>query len=176
MALSKECVEQWREKFTKKLKRTTSRNALDRLLLSVDRVDFDNLEGAGWTKVKFENGRGLVAFKNGQTEFEVTPLQKNLLSDKNVIEEFKDKWIPKSKLEEETEKWKDYNSKSMIYEGGEAIVFKEYIENVKVAVRVQAFDSALYTPECSDDQLFYDVHLPSGKMREKIIINTLLRF
>ena len=169
MALSKECVEQWREKFTKKLKRTTSRNALDRLLLSVDRVDFDNLEGAGWTKVKFENGRGLVVFKNGQTEFEVTPLQKNLLSDKNVIEEFKDKWIPKSKLEEETGEWEDYDSESIIYEGGEAIVFKESIENVKVAVRVQAFDSALYTPECSDDQLFYDVHLPSGKMRKKII-------
>ena len=176
MALSKECVEQWREKFTKKLKRTTSRNALDRLLLSVDRVDFDNLEGAGWTKVKFENGRGLVDFKNGQTEFEVTPLQKNLLSDKNVIEEFKDKWIPKSKLEEETERWIPKSKQeeetekweqSIIYEGGEAIVFKESIENVKVAVRVQAFDSALYTPECSDDQLFYDVHLPSGKMREK---------
>jgi len=167
MALSKECVEQWREKFTKKLKRTTSRNALDRLLLSVDRVDFDNLEGAGWTKVKFENGRGLVVFKNGQTIFEVTPLQKILLSDKKVIEEFKDKWIPKSKQEEETGKWEDYNSQSIIYEGGEAIVFKESIENVKIAVRVQAFDSALYTPECSDDQLFYDVHLPSGKTRKK---------
>ena len=165
MALTKECIKKWQENFTKKLERTTSRKALDRLILSVDRVDFDNVEGAAWTKVKFINGRGHVAYKDGQTEFEVTPFQKKLLLDKNVIEKYRDTWIPKSKLEEENGEWKD--SESTVYVGGEAIVFKESIGNVEVAVRVQAFDSALYTPECSDDQLIYETHLSTGKIKKK---------
>ena len=173
MALTKQQVEKWRESFTKKLKRTTSRNDMDRLLLSVDRTFFDDDKGAGWTKVKFENGRGRVKYKNGETGFKITPFQEKLLSKENVQKEIEglkdDFWIPKSKLDEETGVWiTEDDSKSTVHVGGEAVVYKEIIGKKEYAVRVHAFDTAIFTLKCSDNDLVYDIHLSTGKMKKKI--------
>jgi hypothetical protein len=170
MALTKKQVEKWQESFTKKLERETSRNDMDRLLLSVDRAYFDDDKGAGWTKVKFENGRGRVKYKNGETGFKITPFQEKLLSKENVKKELKDdNWIPKSKLDEETGVWitKGNDSKSIFHAGGEAVVYKEIIGAKEYVVRVHAFDTAIFTPKCSNDDLVYDIHLPTGKMKKK---------
>ena len=51
--LSRENVEKWLTEFTKKLKRTTTRTELDRLILSIDRKKFDNADLAGWTEAYF---------------------------------------------------------------------------------------------------------------------------
>jgi hypothetical protein len=167
MAPTKQDVEQWLESFTEKLERETSRNHMDRLLLSVDRAYFKNDEGAGWTRVKFEKETGHVEFNTGQTEFGITPFQKKLLSE---MKGFKDNdWIQKSKLKEETGTWKhtDVNSKSTIHIGGEAIITRETIGNVDYAVRVQAFDTAIFTSKYGNGDLVYEKRFPTGKMRNK---------
>ena len=169
MAPTKQDVEQWLESFTKKLERQTSRNDKDRLLLSVDRAYFKNDEGAGWTRVKFEKETGHVEFNTGQTEFGITPFQKKLISE---IKGFKDnEWIQKSELKEETGTWKhtDDKSKSTIHIGGEAILTRETIGNGDFAVRVQAFDTAIFTSQCGNDDLVYEIRFPTGKMRNKSI-------
>lgn len=166
---TEEHVKQWLERFTEKLKRETSRNHMDRLLLSVDRAYFENDEGAGWTRVKFQIEKGHVEFKNGQTEFIITPFQKKLLSE---MRGFKyNTWIQKSKLKEETGTWKhtDVNSKSTIHIGGEAILTRETIGNEDFAVRVQAFDTAIFTSKYGNGDFVYEIRFPTGKMMNKSI-------
>ena len=59
--LTREAVEKWLENFKKKLKRTTSRDDLDRLILSVERSEFKD-DGCGqWIEVIFEDEKGRVS-------------------------------------------------------------------------------------------------------------------
>ena len=76
--LSREAVEKWLKGFKMKLKRTTNRDALDRLILSVER----NIT-ANWKEVIFQNGKVKVsagwweAEERALTSFQKTILAKN---------------------------------------------------------------------------------------------------
>ena len=77
--LSRYAVEKWLEDFKKKLKRTTSRDDLDRLILSVERYEVEKSSLAGWEEVLFENGKGKVDTEYNSEEWFITSFQKMIL-------------------------------------------------------------------------------------------------
>ena len=58
--LSRENLEKWGENFVKNVKRTTTRTELDRLILAVERREFENRWLAKWTEVVFDDAKGKV--------------------------------------------------------------------------------------------------------------------
>ena len=61
--LTRENLQKWRKEFVKKIGRTTTRTDLDRLILAVERREFENEHLAGWTNVTFENEKGKVIWE-----------------------------------------------------------------------------------------------------------------
>ena len=66
--LTKENLDKWLEEFLKKIKRTTSRTQLDRLILAVERRQFQDDWMSQWTEVTFEDGKRRAARKDGDSE------------------------------------------------------------------------------------------------------------
>jgi hypothetical protein len=68
--------------------------------------------------------------------------------------------IKRSELKEENGDWNLDSSLKEISRGGEALVLEETISGLKVAVRVQCFDSALFTGDMKD--YYFNSHLSKG--------------
>ena len=156
--LTREAVKEWLEGFKKKLKRTTSRDDLDRLILSVERHEFEKYWNANWEEIVFENGEGKFCVNGEEEKWAITAFQKTIL-EKNPS--FKSRKIARSELKEETGEWILDQSFKSISEGGEAIVLEEKFGELEVAVRVQAFDSGIFTKK--DEGLKFEIHLSRGK-------------
>ena len=99
--LTKDAVEKWLEDFKKKLKRKTCRDDLDRLILSVERSDFEKKYIADWEEVIFENGKGKVSGGQWKKEEEwaITSFQKMIIGKNPHLE----RKIQRSELKEEIE-------------------------------------------------------------------------
>merc|ERR1712176_809643 len=153
--LSRANLEQWRKDFVEKLKRTTTRTDQDRLILAIDRREFEDWTMAEWTEVIFGNEKGKVSYTDKYGDFEseefnLSDFERKILA-KN--ENLRNQKIEKSSLKAEDGNW---NLKG-ISSGGEAIVFKEKIDGLELAVRVACFDSALFTGDTEDYS--YEWHL-----------------
>jgi hypothetical protein len=156
--LTRENLEEWRKEFVKKLKRTTTRRDLDRLILAVDRREFENEYMAEWTEVIFENRKGKVKYEGGDyEEFEIFELERKIL-DQN--QNLRNQELKKSALKEENGEWNLDCSLKEIASGGEAVVLEETIAGLNVAVRVACFDSALFTEDMNDCS--FQWHLSKG--------------
>ena len=163
--LSRECINKWLDNFKKKLRRTTTRDDLDRLILSLDRFEFSEKVCGGWKDVNFklsglftiillnDKGEKCGNFNHCSTSFQKTILEKN--------PQLKRK-IDRSELREEGGKWilEQFLEEKIISVGGEAIVLKEKFGELEVAVRVQVFDSALFTD--NNEEFEFDIHLSKG--------------
>ena len=100
--LSFEIVEKWLVNFTQRLNRTTSRGDLDRLILSVERTDFQSDFNGTWKSFICQNGEGKVASVHKLVDgnkWNLTNFQKIIL-EKNP--EFEGMNISRSQLREET--------------------------------------------------------------------------
>ena len=163
--LTGKAVKKWVKEFKTKLKRTTSRNDLDRLILSVERRDFEERNLGQWEEVTFTNEKGKVCDDVFSEEWAINSLQKAIL-DKNT--ELEGRTIRRSELQEETGEWILDKSlqKKVISAGGEAIVLEEKFGELDVAVRVQCFDSAMFVEEYKDEFEF-EIHLSEGNLFSK---------
>jgi hypothetical protein len=155
--LTRENLEEWRKEFVKKIGRTTTRTDLDRLLLAVERRDFEDQWMGNWTEIIFENGKGKVTGEYDSEEFEISEFERRIL-DRN--ENLKNTEIIKSALIEENGEWTLDCLLKEISRGGEAVVLEETISGQKVAVRVACFDSVLFTENMDD--LSFEWHLAKG--------------
>ena len=174
--LTEEILEKWRKEFVKKLKRTTSRTDVDRLLMAVERREFDGelfKIDARWTDVIFENGKGKASWKNrvialwNINEFERKILERN--------PHLKNRKIENSSLRVEHSEWNLDSSLIEISRGGEALVLEEIICGLKLVARVQCFDSALFTGDMENYKFKW--HLSSGKFSmPTLYILFILRF
>jgi hypothetical protein len=158
--LTREKMEEWREEFVKKVKRSTTRTDLDRLILAVDRREFENENWAGWTEVIFQTGKGKVTDEYGRSgEFEISEFERKIL-DQN--QNLKNREIKKSALKEDEGEWNLDCSLKKIASGGEAVVLEETIAGLKVAVRIQCFDSAVFTGDM--ENFSFEWHLSKGDL------------
>jgi hypothetical protein len=181
--LTEKTINNWLIKFIPKVKRTTTRNAKDRLLLSVERMEPCNVHfQKSWSKTRFKNGRGkafyplqelvknLVTFdgtrlyedKYVPAEWKISRFQQKLLVDNPDLYDVD---IERSDLQAENGQWccvGDLSDK-IISTGGEAVVFKESVEEFEIAARVQVFDPTVFTENGSLESYKYIVHLSKGK-------------
>ena len=77
------------------------------------------------------------------------------------------KWIKKLELKAEEGEWEDVDG--FISAGGEAIVVKQDLEGLEVAVRVQVFDPKLFTEEKAFENFEFVIHLAKGLRVEKTL-------
>ena len=140
------------------MERTTTRTDSDRLILAVDRRKFEKDLMGGWTEVTFEDGKGEVTREDGYSEeFEISEFERKIL-DKNQNPKITK--LEKSALTQENGEWTLDCSLKEISQGGEAVVLKETIEKLEVAVRVACFDSALFVGNMDDCS--FEWHLSKG--------------
>ena len=142
---------------------------MDRLILAVERREFKNRKMAEWTKVIFEEREGKVTkktkWKNGgktveSEEFKVSEFERKILER---YQSLKARKIKKTDLKEEKGKWQLDTTIKEISSGGEAVVLEELIAGLKLAVRVQCFDSALFTGDMENYE--YEWNLSNGDFK-----------
>merc|ERR1712176_370603 len=141
--LSRANLEIWRKDFVKKLKRTTTRTDQDRLILAIDRREFEDWTMAEWTEVIFGNEKGKVSYTDKYGDFEseefnLSDFERKILA-KN--ENLRNQKIEKSSLKAEDGDWN----------------LKGISSCLEYAVRVTCFDSALFTGDTMDYS--YEWHL-----------------
>ena len=139
--LSRENLEKWGENFVKNVKRTTTRTELDRLILAVERRQFNYDHMARWTEVVFDAGKGKVQTRSyGSEDWNISTFEKKILdANPGLLRR-----IERTELKEENGEWQ-LGSMKIISSGGEAVVLEETIGGLEVAVRVQCFDPLLFT-------------------------------
>ena len=100
------------------MKRTTSRDDLDRLILSVERMELFIFSG-GWDKVIFENGEGKIFQKYNLSESEKSPInffQKTILDKKRGKSKLQ---VPTSAWGRAKNRWKNFPGVKTRGAGGE---------------------------------------------------------
>ena len=162
--LKKEILSKWVVDFTKKIKRTTTRTAKDRLILAVERRHFESDAMARWNKVIFDKDKAkIVVDKNNHEEFEISRFERKLLDSNKDLYKTP---IMRSELRQETGQWWIAVDNSItIKSGGEALIFEENIKGLKVAVRIQCFDSFVFAE--NHDEYSYEWFLSKGKLIKK---------
>ena len=182
--LTRDSIETWLEPFLKTLKRETSRDDLDRLILSIERMDFDDEDDAGWKHVIFEEKKeeffGVIYRLKKERDdkekltagykFKASLLQTELLRSyqKSLPQKTSELRIERSMLKEEKKgRWYvqcdgyKESERKFISAGGEAFVQKATINNLDVAVRVQIFDPLLFSDKCG--RINFKIHLSKGQ-------------
>ena len=163
-------IEEWLEGFLAKLKRTSTRTEKCRLILAVERMQFEDDNYASWWKhvrfgeenVEILNTRKLAAKKNLQ-KIKITEFQKQILKSNAAL---KNQLIGHSEIKEEKGEWKipaELKTK-IISEGGEALVFSEKFGICETAVRIQIFDPFLFTDDFGLDLLTWKINFEKGKI------------
>ena len=128
--------------------------------MAVERREFKYEPMAEWTEVIFEDGKGKITDRNGSEEFEISKFELKILDQAKNLKSGK---ILRSDLKEENGKWQLDTTMKEISSGGEAVVFEEIIAGLKIAVRVQCFDSALFTGDMEEYE--YQWHLSNGDFK-----------
>ena len=166
-------VKSWLKGFLSKLKRTSTRTERCRLILSVERMKFDDDHIAATWKDAVLNNRKVVLYdRNGKSleTSDMTYFQKEIIK-KNP--ELINQKLSRYDIKEEYGKWElaqDMESK-MISSGGEAIILEEQFGDLKVAVRVHVFDPFLFTDADTLQQA--KIHFAKG-MTRKILLSCVL--
>ena len=166
-------IENWLKGFLSKLKRTSTRTERCRLILSVERMKFDDDHiAATWKDAVFNNRKVVLYDINGKSleTSDMTYFQKEIIK-KNP--ELINQKLSRYDIKEEYGKWdlaQDMESK-MISSGGEAIILEEQFGDLKVAVRVHVFDPYLFTDADTLQQA--KIHFAKG-MTRKILLSCVL--
>ncbi|CBY31500.1 unnamed protein product [Oikopleura dioica] len=156
----KKKIEKWLKGFLAKLKRTSTRTEKCRLILAVERMQFENDNYAPlWQYIRFgeENGDIFGKFKQSLQKIKITNFQKQLLKSNAAL---KNKLIGHSEIKEERGEWQipaELKIK-VISEGGEALVFSENFGICEFAVRLQIFDPFLFTNDFGLDLLTWKIN------------------
>ena len=181
---SEEEMDKWLTGFLDKLNRTSSRKAECRLILSVERMLFDDHKYAvHWQYVRFGENEAEILDKKRKplgekikiTEFQRMILESNEMKSSNPE-------LCRSELEVETGEWiipdelKDPELVDMecypngVFEGGEALVFTQKFEKITTAVRVHIFDPFLFTKEFGRGMVIPKAHYEKGKFFSLFLI------
>ena len=151
-------METWLTGFLAKLKRTTTRTQKCRLILSVERMQFEeNWYASAWDS-------------NSLQKMKVTEFQKMILKSDNTLE---NQLFCRSVIKAENGQWNiptDLKTK-MLSEGGEALVFAQNFGNKEIAVRIQIFDAFLFTEDFPSDLLFWKIHFRKGNFFDNFDIS-----
>ncbi|CBY12806.1 unnamed protein product [Oikopleura dioica] len=153
-------IEKWLEGFLAKLKRTSTRTEKCRLILAVERMQFErDVYAAWWKYVQFgEEKVEIIAYDNDSLQkIKITEFQKQLLKSNASL---KNQLIGHSEIKEEKGEWQipaELKTK-IISEGGEALVFSEKFGFFETAVRVQIFDPFLFTNNFGLDLLTWKIN------------------
>jgi hypothetical protein len=159
-------LEEWRKEFVELIRRRTTRKDKDRLILAVERREFESHKKYDdWTEVFFENGKVKAKFERCSEEFDISNFERKILERNENLLNTK---IERSALNEEGGEWNLDGSLEEISQGGEAVVFEEIIAGVQVAVRVQCFDSALFTGDM--EKYSFNWHLSTGDFFKSLSI------
>jgi len=163
-------INEWVKLFLPKLERESTRTEKCRLVASVERHKFrDKSNAVEWRFCKFVGKKGLLFDDKKQQlgKFKPTSFQKKIL-DRNpsLSNVFMKNFIGRSEIKEETGKWKLENELKgrIISEGGEAIVFCGKFGKAEMAVRIQIFDSFLFSKKFGTNSIKFKTHLISGKL------------
>ena len=169
--LTEERVISWLNAIKGKLKRNTTRTLECRILEAIERMDFRrNKFAQEWTAVKFTKEKnvlsGYIYDKNDNELERFLPsfYLKFLLSDLISMKKYENQGLKlyRRNLRAEKGNWAKSKTfkKSVIAEGGEAIVFSSRIKTFgKTVVRVQSFDSALFTKHFTKKDYRYKINL-----------------
>jgi hypothetical protein len=158
-------LEKWLTGFLAKLKRNSTRTQKCRLILSVERMTFEKDRYAVWWKyVQFGEDKLEIFGKFGFLQkIKLTKFQKMILNSnsnlKNVI-------ISRSEIRVENGEWEIEAElkKKLLSQGGEALVFSEKFGNLETAVRLQIFDSSLFTKVFGLDSISWKIHFEKGSI------------
>jgi len=159
-------IEKWLKGFSAKLKRTSTRTQKCRLILAVERMQFDDDDYAAWWKyVQFgeENVEIFDMFKKSLQKIKINEFQKQLLKSNAAL---KNQLIGHSEIKEEKGEWKipaELETK-IISEGGEALVFSEKFGIFETVVRIQIFDPFHFTNDFGLDLLTWKINFEKGKI------------
>jgi hypothetical protein len=160
----KQEMEIWLTGFLAKLKRNSTRTQKCRLILSVERMNFeDNWNAVLWQYVRFGEEEAEI-FEKDKTSLEkikVTKFQKMILKSDSSL---KNELLCRSKIKPETGKWDipaDLKNMKISF-GGEALVFSENFGDLETALRVQIFDPFLFTNDFGFDSLTWKIHFQKG--------------
>ena len=158
-------IEKWLEGFLAKLKRTSTRTEKCRLILAVERMQFEDDRYAGlWTHVRFGEKNVEIFWKNESLQkMKITEFQKQLLKSNAAL---KNQLIGHSEIKEEKGEWQipaELKTK-VISQGGEALLFSEKFGIYETAVRIQIFDPFLFTDDFGLDLLTWKINFGKGKI------------
>jgi hypothetical protein len=155
--------ENWLTGFLAKLKRTSTRTEKCRLISSVERMTFENDNYAAWWKnVRFGEDEVEIFGRFGCLQkIKLTKFQKMILNSNSNL---KNVMISRSEIKEENGKWEIEAElkKKLLSKGGEALVFSEEFGNLETAVRLQIFDSSLFTKDFGLDSITWKIHFEKG--------------
>ncbi|CBY34125.1 unnamed protein product [Oikopleura dioica] len=153
-------IEKWLEGFLAKLKRTSTRTEKCRLILAVERMQFEeDWYAAAWNYVQFgeENGEIFDKWNESLQNLNITEFQKQILKSNSSL---KNQLVGHSEIKEEKGEWNipaELKTK-IISEGGEALVFSEKFGIYEIAVRIQIFDPFLFTENFGLDLLTWKIN------------------
>ncbi|CBY33385.1 unnamed protein product [Oikopleura dioica] len=164
-------IEKWLEGFLAKLKRTSTRTEKCRLILAVERMQFDDDNYAvWWNHVRFGEEHVEIfdtskfAIKNSLQKIKITDFQKQILKANAAL---KNQLIGHSEIKEEKGEWQipDVMKTKTISQGGEALVCSEKFGICETAVRIQIFDPFLFTDNFGLDLLTWKINFEKDYAR-----------
>jgi hypothetical protein len=84
----------------------------------------------------------------------------------NSNSNLKNVMISRSEIREENGEWEIEAElkKKLLSKGGEALVFSEKFGNLETAVRLQIFDSSLFTSNFGLDSITWKIHFEKGSI------------
>ena len=151
--------------FLAKLKRNSTRTEKCRLISSVERMTFEDDDCAGWWKnVRFGEDEVEIFDKfRCLQKIKLTEFQKMILISNSNL---KNVMISRSEIREENGEWEIEAElkKKLLSKGGEALVFSEKFGNLETAVRLQIFDSSLFTSNFGLDSITWKIHFEKGSI------------
>lgn len=166
-------IKSWLKGFLSKLKRTSTRTEKCRLILSVERMKFDDDHiAATWKDIVFNNRKVVLYDRKGKSleTLDMTYFQREIIKKNPDLLNQK---LSRYDIKEEYGKWElpqEVKSK-LISSGGEAIILAEKFGDLEVAVRVHVFDPFLFTDADTLQQA--KIHFAKG-MTRKILLSCVL--
>jgi len=166
----------WLKNFCPKLKRTTTRTERCRLLLSVERMEFnDDHIASTWKNVVFNNGRVALYDDNEKLleTLDMYCLQKEIIRDNPNLQGTR---LSRYDIKEEYGKWRlaDELQSKLISAGGEAIILQEKFDVMEMAVRIHVFDPFLFTDQALEPE--FKIFHESGIFRKFFLTQVIFAF
>jgi hypothetical protein len=152
----------WLTCFLAKLIRTSTRTQKCRLILSVERMEFeDHRQFIYWDYVRFRYHEVEIfdKHKKSRQKVKMTEFQRKILRENPELE---NEMLSRSDIRKETGEWTIPSELDIISLGGEALVFSENFGDSETAVRLQIFDPLLFTENFGLRSITWKTHFRKG--------------